>query len=163
MKFDPDILQPGDHLFYWNGHSLIDWAIAIKTYTRLGHVEIYNRNCETMASRNGIGVNYYPLRTEGLVSVRRPRVILDWEAGKYWFNNTARWQKYDFKGLLCYTLAVSQGSPRKMYCSEFGLRFDRQCSFQPVNPDVDADRCPPAMLWASGMFDTVWSLQGFEP
>jgi hypothetical protein len=156
MDLDYSSLQPGDVLLYFDRRSVVDWAIALKTYTRLSHIEIYTGNGMSVASRNGIGVNRYPLRKADLVCVRRCLGPLDLQFAEYWFTTTARGQKYDFKGLLCFTLAVQQGSPDKMFCSEFALRWLRKANVQPFNPDQDADKTPPSLFWVTRQLETVW-------
>ena len=156
MSFDPSILQPGDTLLYFDGGSMVDWLIAVKTGGKVAHIELYAGEGMAQASRNGIGVNCYALRLEGLVCVRRPIGGIDWAGGEVWFNQVARFQKYDFKGLLCFYLAVKQGSPKKMFCSEFALRRKRASSFQPFNPDQDADATSPLDFWKTGREETVW-------
>jgi hypothetical protein len=172
LDFNPAVLHKGDSLLYYgntppeqpNHHAdFVDWAIAVKTGYFLAHVEIYWGQGMSVASRNGIGVNRYPLRTGGIVCVRRPQGYMDFDAADFWFNNSARGQKYDFKGLLCFYLAVKQGSMKKMFCSEFELRYYRKAGFNPVHTEVDADRTPPSMSWISQAFETVWIKRGFEP
>src|SRR5690242_19153096 len=102
-------LQPGDCLLYW-GNSLFEWAIALKTWSKVAHVEIYRGEAKSVASRNGIGVGKYPLRTEGLSWVLRPETVLSIGMADSWFFRV-QGQKYDWLGLLCFTLAVRQGSP----------------------------------------------------
>lgn len=156
-KLDPTILRPGDTLLYFDAHSPVDWFIAVKTGGKVAHIELFAGEGMTEASRNGLGVNRYSLRLDGLVCVRRPKVGIDWAAGESWFNNVARGQDYDFKGLLCFYLAVKQGSPDKMFCSEFALRRKRMSSFQPFNPDQDADDTSPLDFWKCGTEETIWS------
>lgn len=172
MKFDIKSLQAGDSCLYYgytlpdvagNHAGFVDWGIAVKTGYWFSHVELYAGAGLSFASRNGIGVNRYQFRYEGLVCVRRPLALLDLATANEWFANTARGQKYDFKGLMCFYLAVREGSPRKMFCSEFELRYYRKASFQPVHCEVDADRTPPAMSWISDAFSTVWLKEGFSP
>lgn len=172
MTFDRAILKPGDALLYYGDapdfepgtHAgFVDWSIAVKTGYWIVHIEIYRGAGVSLASRNGIGVNQYPLRTNGLVLVRRPESRLNLETAEAWFQNTARGQKYDFKGLLCFYLAVRQGSRNKMFCSEFALRWYRKASFEPFNPEVDADRTAPCEFWKCARFDTVWEKENFKP
>lgn len=76
----PDLL-PGDILLY-DDHSFIDWCIKFRTWSDVAHVEVYMGNRQSAASRNGIGVNIYPLRLDGLVYVRRPIVPFNLPAAK---------------------------------------------------------------------------------
>lgn len=170
--FDKSILEVGDALLYYGQSPVVspqrradfvDWSIAVKTGYWLSHIEIYDGEGMSVASRNGIGVNRYPLRLDGLVLVRRPVGIIDRETAEKWFQREARGQKYDFKGLLCFWLAVRQGSHAKMFCSEFALRWYRKAQIQPLNPDVDADRTAPCEFYKTANFATIWQLQNWNP
>ena len=174
MNFDRDMLRVGDALLYYGSADpripsrdqnagFIDLAIATKTSGRVSHIELYAGDGISQASRNGIGVNRYALRLPGLVAVRRPKVIFDWGIGEHWFDSSARGQKYDFLGLMCFYLAVKRGSPDRMFCSEFALRRYRHSNFQPFNPDHDSDRTSPFDFWKCGNMDTVWQKKGFSP
>ncbi|MDE2098684.1 MAG: hypothetical protein KGL39_15630 [Patescibacteria group bacterium] len=156
MPVDPAILRPGDTLLYFE-NSTVDWLIAVKTGGKIAHIEIYAGDGMSEASRNEIGVNRYPLRQSGLVCVRRPLAPINWQLGEIWFNKVARGQKYDFKGLLCFYLAVQQGSRDRMFCSEFALRRKRMSGFEPFNPQQDADKTSPLDFWKCGTETTIWS------
>lgn len=170
--FHPDILRKGDCLLYYGDTPIgqqpknagfVDWAIAVKTGYWISHCEIYWGANLSVASRNVIGVNRYPLRLNGLACVRRPQGYLDLELAEKWFQNGVRGQKYDFKGLMCFYLAVRHGSARRMFCSEFALRWYRHAGFLPLSPAVDADRTAPCEFWKSPAFDTAWMRPGFDP
>lgn len=171
-QFNQSILEKGDALLYY-GKALppdpvtradfVDWSIAVKTGYWLSHIEVYVGAGLSVASRNGIGVNRYPLRLEGLVCVRRPVGIADVDSATKWFINEASGQGYDFKGLLCFWMAVRQGSRKKQFCSEFALRWYRHAGIQPLNPKVDADRTAPCEFWKTGEFETIWQKIGFAP
>lgn len=172
MDFDQSILKAGDALLYYgespvsapkNPAGFVDWAIGVKTGGRISHIELYDYPGMSVASRNGIGVNRYAMRLNGLVAVRRPFRAFDWQIGERWFNDDARGQEYDFKGLLCFWLAVRQGSPHRMFCSEFALRRYRHSGFEPFNPNQDADRTSPFDFWKCGTMETIWQKKGFEP
>lgn len=154
MSRDLPELRPGDCLLYW-GNSLFDWAIAIKTWNKIAHVEVYRGKGENLASRNGIGVSNYPLRISGLAYVLRPGSPFDLEKANVWFYKV-KGQKYDWLGLLCFTLAVRQGSPNKMFCSEFATRLYRAGGFKPFADAYDADLIAPAQFLQSPAFDPVW-------
>jgi hypothetical protein len=109
------------------------------------------------ASRNGIGVNAYPLRHDGVAAVVRPQEPLDFEEADSWFTATARGEGYDWLGLLCFTLAVKRGARDTMFCSEFATRFYRRAGLEPFNPRWPADRVPPCFFLVSPAFRTVWS------
>jgi hypothetical protein len=154
VKFEIDLLQPGDTLLYFS-HSLIDWCIALKTWTKVAHVEIYAGNKTSYASRNGIGVNQFSFRPDGLAAVLRDRDIGDWESGVAFFKK-CQGQKYDWKGLLCFTLAVHQGALDKQFCSEFWTRFKRAEQLEPFNKEWDADRVPPSFCLVTPTQTIIW-------
>lgn len=154
MSWIPEF-EPADTLLYFT-HDVVDWTIALKTWTKLAHVEIYVGGGMSVASRNGVGVGLYPVRWEGLAAIRRPNGYVDFKKAESWFNNSAKGQKYDWLGLMCFTLAVKQGSPDRMFCSEFWTRWYRNAGIEPFNPDWDADRTPPSFCYVSGAFHTVW-------
>jgi len=163
----PKDLLPGDCLLY-SPNGFFGFVIAVKSWTWISHVGIYAGEGMSVASRDGIGVNRYPMRTAQLAWVRRPHSQIDFNRGMAWFNQPydpvkhtgIRGQGYDWLGLLCFTLAVRQGSPDKAFCSEFATRFYRECQFDPFNPDVDADHVAPAEFWESPAFDTIWRATG---
>lgn len=154
VKFEIDLLQPGDTLLYFS-NSLLDWAIALKTWTKVAHVEIYAGNRTSYASRNGVGVNQYSFRKQGLACVLRDNDIADFAAASWWFSKV-QGQKYDWKGLLCFTLAVKQGAKDRMFCSEFWTRFKREEGIEPFNNDWDADRVPPAFCLVTPTQRIIW-------
>jgi len=154
-NFHTAMLLPGDALLYFSG-DLFDWIVAVKTWTCVAHVEIYAGQGLSVASRNGRGVNRYPLRQAGICCVRRPVGHLDREAAREWFERKARGQRYDWLGLLCFTLAVRRGSRRRMFCSEFATRWYRAAGHVPFDSEWDADKVPPSFFLASPNFETVW-------
>jgi hypothetical protein len=131
------------------------WVIAVKTWTRISHVEVYRGDGLSYASRDGIGVNVYPLRTSNLGFVRRPMQPFDRDRVAYWFGSV-RGQKYDWLGLLCFTLAVRQGSPNKMFCSEMATNLYRAAGLDAVNPDLDADTVAPSEFLQTPALRTIW-------
>lgn len=149
--------MPGDCLLYWTD-SFFDWLVTIKTWTFVAHVEIYKGLGLSMASRNGLGVNTYPLRKKGLVMVRRPNPLYGMynaSLGGSWFE-TVRGEKYDWLGLLCFTLAVKQGAQDKMFCSEFAKRYYPKAGVTVLADDWDADKTAPAQLVQTPALTTIW-------
>lgn len=69
-------LQPGDVLLY-APRGFYGWIIRLKTWHRVSHCEIVIGQHYVAASRDGIGVGKYPLRTDGLIAVLRPKVPFD--------------------------------------------------------------------------------------
>lgn len=156
MAFDQSILQGGDCLLYRpKPHSLTGLVIALKTWTWIAHVEVYKGGGVSLASRDGIGVNAYPLRTEQLGLVRRPNQFFDLGAALRWFEGV-KGQKYDWLGLMCFTLAVRQGAPDRMFCSEFAHRLYRSGGLKVFSNDLDADHTAPAQFDQTPVLDTIW-------
>jgi len=97
----PDDLQAGDILLY-SGEDLVDQAILLKEGDEgpaaAAHVEIYMGHGVSYASRNGIGVNAYDFRREGLRQVRRPVLnpTFDRPAVERWFAGGVRGLPYGF-------------------------------------------------------------------
>lgn len=157
--FDIKELQKGDFLFY-GAKGIFDlssqlvmrrtaWGYAV-------HVEIYHGEGESTASRNGLGVEIYPLRTKQLISVRRSKHNWDYHEAFLWFLNEARGQKYDWKGLLCFTYAVQSGAKDEMFCSEYATRFARKGDLHIVNYRQDADTVSPNDLDKTLALRDVW-------
>jgi len=85
----PIPLQPGDVLLY-SKSDFFGWVTSFRTFSPVVHVEIYEGGGLSLASRNGIGVNRYPLRLAQLAAVLRPRQKVDTDAMRTWFE-----QKYN--------------------------------------------------------------------
>jgi len=159
----PDDLLPGDHLIYGPTpvkKNVVDWlideAICIKTWSRDAcHIEIYTGHEISIASRNGKGVNQYAFRASELTHVLRPYCMVNLAPAMEWFNLTARGQTYDWKGLLCFTLAVKQGSRDKMFCSEFATRWDRYAGIRSFAVNFDADLIAPGSFLMSPEFNDL--------
>lgn len=151
----PELL-PGDCLLY-NADTLLDLAIRVKTWSPVAHVEVYIGDGLSVASRNGVGVNKYALRKQGITYVLRPNQAFDQAAALKWFYSNAKGERYDWLGLLCFTLAVAQGSPNKMFCSEFALRYYRAGGLNPLHPQWDADKTAPGNFLMSPAFDWIYS------
>jgi hypothetical protein len=154
--FNPAILHPGDAILYFS-HDFGSWLIALKTWTKVAHVEIYRGNQVSYSSRCQTGVNAYPLRLDGVAAVRRPKQPLDLLAADAWFETNARGQPYDWRGLLCFALARRGGERHKMFCSEMATHYYRAAGFAPFDPRWPAVRVPPSFFLVSREFETIWS------
>lgn len=147
-------LQPGDVLLY-SGKTLFSRIIKIKTWSDFSHVEVYVGEGESVASRNGIGVGLYPIRTDDLRAILRPRVPFDVASAMKWFA-TVDGQKYDWTGLLAFTWAKWQGHENtKQFCSEFATRFLRCGGCDPFN-NYDADGIAPGEFLKSPVLAILW-------
>jgi hypothetical protein len=154
--FSKSMLLPGDCLLY-RPSSIFGYAIALKTWCRFAcHMEIYMGYGLSGASRDGLGVNTYALRIANLSRVLRPNRSFDFESYKRW-HTTVIGQKYDWIGLLTYTLLVEKGAFHKMYCSEYGTRGYRAGGLKPFADHWDADKTPPSLFYSSATFDEVYS------
>lgn len=153
--FDPSLLQRGDCALY-RPQDIFGAIIAVKTWTKVCHVEVFAGFGYSYASRNGIGVGTYPLRKDGVAAILRPTQPLNWQKAEDWFLSTAKGQKYDWKGLLCFALAVKQGSKNRMFCSEFSTRFYRKAGLPLFPLWWDADRTPPSLMLATNGLNLIW-------
>ena len=160
----PD-LQPGDCLLYRPspGFDLIGWIICLKTWSPVCHVEIYSGHGMSVASRNGIGVNQYPLRTNDLAFVLRPKTKASMAPAMEWFHRTAQGQRYDFLGLMCFFLAVRRGSRDRMFCSEFETRFYRYANVPFLARHWDADKVAPGNSLMSPAMNIEWVCDSLAP
>lgn len=159
---EPNELQPGDCILYRPqplSRGFIGWLfgrlIAIKTWNNISHVEIYVGDGMSVAARDGVGVNRFVTRWHGMARVLRPACSVFMPDAMTWFGGV-RGQKYDWKGLLCFTLAVKQGSRDRMFCSEFATRFYRAGHIQ-VFGQYDADHVAPAQFLMSDDFDEIFN------
>lgn len=142
-------LRPGDCLLY-SGTGFFSRVIRIKTWSAISHVEIYVGFGKSVASRDGHGVNTYPLRTDGLVTVLRPLRFVDVGAGMRWHQQQIG-QAYDWWGLLRF-FAIGEQSTTKQFCSEYATRWYRAGGFEPFAKDYDADLVSPGMFLSSAEF-----------
>lgn len=161
MKIGVKDLKPGDHLLY-GPSGFFGYGIAVKTFNKVSHCECFigqedeaNRAGYSVASRDGIGVNRYPLRTSKLYYVLRPNQSFDLVKALAWFN-TVKGQKYDWLGLVRFFTWGAVGGLDKnnaQFCSEFLIRFDRNGDFHPISKLIDADSVAPASFRYSTCFD----------
>jgi hypothetical protein len=143
-------LKPGDVLLYLP-KGLFGWIIFSRTWHRVGHCECYIGNGFSVASRDGKGVNVYPLRTAELATVCRPRVPFDLEAGLRWFKAEAQGLPYGWLDLLNFTaLSVDH---RGMICSTFLALFCRACGYDPFQPDEPATKIAPFQFGLSPVYE----------
>lgn len=148
-------LIPGDVLCY-DVRSLFNLLVAIKTWSRdCTHTETYIGGGLSVASRIGVGVGTYGTRLNDLSYVLRPKEPFDLTNALAWHDG-CKGQKYDWKGLLVFMLAVSQGAQDRMFCSEHTTRFQRQGGIVPFQEEVDADAVSPANFKTSVAYWRFW-------
>lgn len=145
-------LQIGDAILY-RPTSLFGHFVRWKTWSPFSHIEIYIGNSLCVASRDGKGVNIYPLRRDGMRCVLRPKGIINILDGFKWFNRV-KGQKYDYWGLLRFFTFGTQ-SIDKQFCSEFATRFYRHSGFEPFRKEYDADFVAPGTYYTSSQFDIL--------
>lgn len=116
------ILLPGDVLLY-TGRGLYGRLIQIHTWHRIGHVEVAIGHGQSVASRDGIGVNQYDLRMKDLARVLRPKVPFDLPAAMRWFEQGAKGQPYGWGDLLQF-VGIPVQAPG-IVCSPFATLFLR--------------------------------------
>lgn len=158
-------LETGDTLIYRPG-GFMGFLVALKTWNRYAsHVEVYIGGSQSYASRPGFkrgesGVGVWKLNTERISYVLRPLVHVSMRDALKWAYTTTG-QKYDWKGLLVFTLAVAQGAKDRMFCSEAWTRFYRSGGLEPFSVNysgvktVDADTVAPTTCTLSARFEVV--------
>lgn len=156
MTFPEDLIA-GDILLYASPPSdpnlidrIVDGVIEVKEGDDVAHIEIYVGNGLSWASRNGVGVNEYPFRPDGLKYVRRVNGIFDSQAAKEWFEAGVKGMKYGFGDILASVRpdADGQSSPdiatlNGVDCSHFAAalletalcpQFDRSYPKNKITP-----------------------------
>lgn len=150
------LLQPGDCILY-RPVDVFDWAVALKTWTRVSHVEVYVGNRYSVASRNGKGVDEYPTRETDVAAVRRPGPDFDLERAMRWFDACARGQKYGWRTLLSFALMNSSPVEGHMICSEFAAEFYKAGGLPLFASDWPSYRTPPSLEVATAALTTIWN------
>lgn len=151
------VLKPGDVLLYAS-KGWIAWVIKTKTWSDINHTETYLGDELSAASRDGLGVDTYPTRWEGLKYVLRPQSTIDLAAGALWHKSVCK-QGYDWLGLLASFFSQKGGSSTKMFCSEHTARLAQRFGYFPFGSAYDCDKVSPGMFKASPVYDLVWSVK----
>jgi uncharacterized protein YycO len=139
MSYNLSNLKEGDYILYWHNNPL-SWVINWVTEYKVSHVAIYAGNNQCVEARLK-GVNIYPMNTKGIISIRRAKKPIDFNAGMDWFNRVAKGQRYDWEANFGF-ITGGEGAQRKMMCSEFATRFTRKEGMDIFYGD-DADRIAP--------------------
>jgi len=134
-------LLPGDVLTY-RPTGIFGRIIALKTWHRISHVEVVVSAGEAVASRDGKGVNLYPLRWAQLATVSRPDPARFDLAKAMAYFKTVQGQKYDFFGLLAFFRTKAAATNGKQFCSEFATNFYRAGGLDPFHGER-AEVIPP--------------------
>jgi hypothetical protein len=119
---------------------------------------MYFVNSVSIASRDGIGVNFFEFREKGLQKVLRPKVSINHPALVEWFT-TVQNQKYDWFGLLRFAWVgdIPTGNNNKMFCSEFLVRAYRAAGMAMFGK-VNADAIAPWMFELLDNFEDITHL-----
>ena len=155
----PIALRAGDCLLY-RAKGFFGWAIAIKTWHSVSHCEGYVGLGKSVASRDGIGVNLYDWRSDGLIYVLRPNRPFDLKEALAQFNHKWKGQGYDWLGLLRFAWRSPVSRFRcdnKQFCSELLTRWYRAGGIDAFNGE-DADAVVPSQFLQSLAFD-VYDVQ----
>lgn len=147
-------LKPGDTLLYTSHWSLIAWAIRVKTWSTVSHIEVYIGDNSSISARAN-GSKVFAFESKNLREVWRPKEAFNLEDAMKWFYEKAEGQKYDWLGLFRF-FTIGKQSTKKQFCSELATRFYRNGSFEPFNKTVDADLVSPGMFKTSARMELVW-------
>lgn len=145
---------PGDVLLY-ESKGLTGWAIRTKTASNVTHTESYLGNGLSAASRNGIGVDTYPFRHDGLLMVLRPLKPFRIDLAAQW-HESVRGQKYDWAALISFAWAGIVSSQGKQFCSAHTTRFQRSGGCEPFTVEVDAHKVAPRDFMLSPAYRVTW-------
>lgn len=147
-------LKPGD-IFLYGGHDLFSHVTMLITWSRAVHVEVYWEGAYSLASRNGEGVNRYPIRSQGLIAILRPRGELNIAAGRQWWWQKANRRPYGWLDLLQFINIRIR--TKGLICSEFAaLLFDHlECPL--FRPGYDRGAVAPAQFLQTVALDLIWS------
>ena len=154
-------LHPGDVLLY-NDHSIVDGLICFRTWSDVAHVEVYLGSGLSAASRNGIGVNVYPMRLLDLQYVRRPKDAFDINKA-YTFARQMSGTPYGwldltefYGGLPRWLTRLLRLKNEGLICSQFAdlqLRAGQVVAFA---EDYPAGKVSPRDFLVTPTLDTVW-------
>lgn len=152
----PPTPLPGDHLLYGKKPGDIFGLITSwKTWSPAVHIELYIGDNVSVASRNGIGVNKYPLRTEQLIAILRPRVPVDLKKGLEWFSQAnVQGRPYGWLDLLHFE--GFKIKTKGWICSQFVALFDEACAFLPFNPEYFEGSIDPGDYFLSPGLEWHW-------
>lgn len=153
--FTERLLVPGDCILY-RPTDVFDWAVALKTWTRVSHVEVFIGDHTSVASRNGKGVDMYPVRLQDVACVRRPGPGFDLEKAMRWFDACAQGQKYGWRTLLSFICLNSSPVEGHMICSEFAAEFYKAGGHPLFAADWPSYRTPPSLEVATPALTTIW-------
>lgn len=155
---DPSTLKAGEILLYRDA-SFVDFIIT--RTGPAGHVEIYEGNGKSLASRNGLGVSRYDLRMDGLIAVLECPT-LDMAKFTAWFE-TVNGEGYSWGGLLGFGEGETTGQPNQMFCSQFIAEGCKRAGSPVINKDYPSGLVTPsdflkspAVIWKWADTSKMW-------
>jgi hypothetical protein len=157
----PIALQPGDTLLY-SKSDVFGLITSIKTWSPAVHVEKYEGDGQSLASRNGIGVNRYPVRAAQLCAVLRPNQPINMAAVKKWFEvrfdrqtrRGVRGRPYGWLDLLrFYGMRIPTNG---WICSQFAASADRAGGLNSFAKQYYAGTIDPGDFFLSPAYDWAW-------
>lgn len=149
------LLQPGDCILY-RPVDVFDELVALKTWTRVSHVEIYIGDSYSVASRNGQGVDEYRTRETDVAAVLRPSSGFDLNKAMRWFDACAQYQKYGWRTLLNFILLNTNPVEGHMICSEFVAEFYKAGGAPCFADNYPSYRVPPSYFVTTRQLTPVW-------
>lgn len=132
-------LQPGDVLLY-KPKGFYGRMIQFHTGFPISHVEVVISETHAIASRDGQGVNTYPIRTSELKHVLRASLPFDRDAALVWFLREGKGQPYGWLDLLQFCGYSVNG--KGMVCSPCATYVLRAGGI-PVFRNVPAEKITP--------------------
>lgn len=162
--FDVSMLRPGDALLY-APRGVVGFLINLKGWWHgVAHCEGFEGVIDgvpyCVASRNGIGVNRYQLRTDDLAFVLRPTEAFDLAKATEWFERIARGQRYDWRAIWRFLKPGDETAdydPNRQICSAYLTRWYRSGGLKVFSTFEDADRIHPFQFLTSPALDhIVW-------
>lgn len=144
-------LQAGDCLLY-TPSGVFGSLIKLKTWHAISHVEVYGGDGSSWASRDGLGVGRYPLRTDHLAGAWRPLHPLNLPAAVA-YSVRMRGTPYGWPELFTFIGITVRG--RGVFCSEFATEWYRAAGMDPF-PGEDPQFVAPFEFAINPDFQRVW-------
>jgi cell wall-associated NlpC family hydrolase len=136
-------LKPHDCLLY-APKGIFGQIIRLKTWHAVAHCEIYAGMGHSFASRDGLGVGIYPLRTEQLIYILRPHLPrshrrLNWHRAQQYYAQSLG-TPYGWLELLNFLGITERG--KGLFCSEFVTYYYRAAGWN-IFPEDDPAQVAP--------------------
>jgi len=119
--------------------SVFGTLISVKTWHRISHVEVYDGDKNSLASRDGQGVARYPVRLDHLAYVLRATQRLDLTKGRAYFESL-KGTPYGWWDLLNFVGAPVNA--KGIVCSPFAAGYLRAAGWN-VFPEDPIEKVAP--------------------